>query len=155
MVARDQLAEEAQREELDADDDEQDAERQQRPVPDRLAADLDRRQVGENDHPDRNRAGAEPAEEVQRPVAVAAHERDGEQVEEPADVALDAVARAAVLARPVVHRQLGDPEAAVVGEHGHEAVQLAVEAQSSDDLGAVRLEPAVQVVQAQTRRSAR
>ena len=72
----------------------------------------------------------EPAEQVQRPVAVAADERDGEQVEEAAQVALDAVARAAVLARPVVDRQLGDAEAAVVREHRDEAVQLAVEAQA-------------------------
>ena len=34
----------------------------------------------------------EAAEEVQRPVPVAAHERHGEQVEEAAHVALDAVA---------------------------------------------------------------
>ena len=74
---------------------------------------------------------AEAAEQVQRPVAVATDERDGQQVEEAAHVALDAVARAAVLARPVVDRQLGDPVAAVVREHRDEAVQLAVEAQAS------------------------
>ena len=71
----------------------------------------------------------EPAEEVQRPVAVAADERDGQQVEEAAHVALDPVARAAVLARPVVDRELGDAVAAVVREHRDEAVQLAVDAQ--------------------------
>ena len=37
VVARDELADEAERDELHADDDEQHAERQQRPVPDRLA----------------------------------------------------------------------------------------------------------------------
>ena len=74
-------------------------------------------------------AGQQPeaAEEVQRPVPVAAHERDREEVEEAADVALDAVVRAAVLARAVVDGQLGDAVAAVMGEHRDVAVQLAVQ----------------------------
>ena len=42
------------------------------------------------------------AEEVKRAVPVAAHERDGQQVEEAAEVALEPVARAAVLARAMV-----------------------------------------------------
>ncbi len=106
-------------------------------------------QVDEDREADRAEQQPEPAEEVQRPVPVAADERDGEQVEEAAQVALEAVARAAVLARAVVDRQLGDAEAAVVREHGDEAVQLAVEPQALHDLGAVGLEAAVQVVQAQ------
>ena len=80
-------------------------------------------------------------------MPVAADERHGQQVEEPAQVALDAVARAAVLARPVVDGQLRDAEAAVVREHGDEAVQLAVEPQAVHDLGAVGLQAAVHVVQ--------
>ena len=36
VVARDELADEAERDELDADDDEKHAERQQRPMADRL-----------------------------------------------------------------------------------------------------------------------
>ena len=50
-----------------------------------------------------------------------------EQVEEAAQVALDAVARAAVLPRAVVDRQLGDAVPALVREHRDEAMQLAVE----------------------------
>src|SRR6266542_2794066 len=38
---------------------------------------------------------------------------------------------------------------AVVREHGDEPVQLPIEAQAPDDLGAVRLEPTVEVVQTQ------
>ena len=87
-------------------------------------------------------------------MPVAAHERDGEQVEEAADVALHPVARAAVLARPVVDGQLRDAEAAVVREHGDEPVQLAVDAQAAHDLGSVGLEAAVEVVQPQPREAA-
>ena len=52
-----------------------------------------------------------------------------------------------MLARPVVDRHLGDPVAAMVGEHGDEPVQLAVEPQAAHDLGAVRLQAAVHVVE--------
>ncbi len=92
---------------------------------------------------------------MQRAVPVAADEGHGQEVEEPAQVALEAVARAAVLARPVVDGKLGDAEAAVVREHGDEAVQLAVQPQAVDDLGAVRLQAAVHVVQADAGERAR
>ena len=108
-----------------------------------------RRQVQEHSEADRPEREPEPAEKVQRPVAVAADERDGQQVEEAADVALDPVTRTAVLARTVVDRQLGDAVAPVVREHRDEAVQLAVQPQPLHDLGPVGLQPAVEVVQAQ------
>ena len=132
VVARDELADEPERDELDADDDEQHAEREQRPVADRLAGELEHGQVDEQRACRCAPSGEpEPAEEVQRPVPVAPHERDREQVEEAAQVPLHPVARAAVLARPVVDGQLRDAEAAVVREHGDEAVQLAVDPQAA------------------------
>ena len=51
-------------------------------------------------------------------MPVAAHERHAQEVEEAAQVALRPVARASVLARAVVHGDLGDAEAAVRREHG-------------------------------------
>ena len=51
-------------------------------------------------------------------------------------------------ARPVVDGDLRDPEAAVVGEHGDVTVQLAVQPQPVHDLGLVRLQAAVHVVEA-------
>ena len=155
VVARDHLADQAEREELHADDDEQHAEREQRPLADRVAERTCGSSGRRAPRPDEAEQQAEPAEEVQRPVPVAAHERDGEQVEEPAQVALEPVARAAVLARAVVHRELGDAVALLVREHGDEAVQLAVEHEAVHDLGAVRLEAAVHVVQAEARTSSR
>ena len=80
-------------------------------------------------------------------MPVPPHERHREQVEEAADVSLDAVVRAAVLSRPVVDGELGDPVAAVVGEHRDVAVELAVQLHPVDDLGSIGLEPAVHVVQ--------
>ena len=91
---------------------------------------------------------------MQRPVPVPAHERHGQEIEEPAHVALGAVSGSPVLPRPVVHRQLGDAKATVVGEHGQEAMQLAVDPQRADDLRPVGLEPAVHVVELQARDAA-
>ncbi len=112
VLARDQLGEQAERQELHADDDEQHAEREQRPVADRLAGRSSARSGRRaRPMPDEREHEPQAAEEVQRPVPVAAHERDRQQVEEAAQVALHAVARAAVLAGPVVDGQLGDAEA--------------------------------------------
>ena len=85
-------------------------------------------------------------------MAVAPHERHGEEIEEAAHVPLDAVVRAAVLARAMIDRELRDPVAAVVREHGDVAVELAVELHPLHDLGPVRLEAAVHVVQPDPRR---
>ena len=60
--------------------------------------------------PTRTHEQADAAEEVERPVPVAAHERHAEQVEEAAQVALRPVARAAVLARAMVDGDLGDAD---------------------------------------------
>ena len=95
-------------------DDEQHAQGQQRALADRVAERLEDGQVDEDRGPEDAEDEAEPAEEVQRAVAVAAHERDREQIEEAAQVALEPVPGAAVLPRAVVDRQLGDAEAAVV-----------------------------------------
>ena len=147
MVARDHLADQPKREELHADHQQQDAEHQQRPVPDRMAERFQNGQVDEDRRPEHAEDQPEPTEQMQRAVAVAADERDRQQIEEAAQVTLHPVTRAAVFARAVVDRQLGDAEAAVVGQHRDEAVQLAVEAQAVDDFGSVRLQPAVHVVQ--------
>ena len=56
VVARDELADEAERDELDADDDEQHAERQQRAVADRLPGQLQHGQVDEQRASRRRRA---------------------------------------------------------------------------------------------------
>src|SRR6266511_1614320 len=87
---------------------------------------------------------------MQRPVAVAAHERDRQQIEEPAQVPLEPVAGATVLPRPVIHRELRDAVPLLVGEDGDEPVQLSVEHEAAHDLCPVRLEAAVHVVPPQT-----
>ena len=53
MLARDELGEQPEREELDPDHDEQHAEEQQRPLPDRLSAELLDREVDEDPGPQR------------------------------------------------------------------------------------------------------
>ena len=147
---RHHLAEEAEREQLDPDHDQQHAEQQQRPPADRLAAeDLDRGQVGGYHDADQHQHQADAAEQVQRPVLVAPDEQHGEQVEQPAPVARAPVARDAVPPRPVVDRQLRDPPATLVGQQRDVAVQLAVQLERARAIASVRLQPAVEVVQAQ------
>ena len=86
-------------------------------------------------------------------MAVAAHEGDAEEIEEPTHVPLGAVARATVLARTMIDRQLGDSEAAVGGEDGNESVELSVQAHAVEHLRPVCLQAAVHVVQMHTRDS--
>src|SRR5204863_7723702 len=97
VMARDHLADQPEREELHADHHEQHPQQQQGTVADRVPEDLEHSQVDEDRRPERTEDQAEPPEEMQGPVAVAADERDGQEIEEAAEVALDAIARAAVL----------------------------------------------------------
>ena len=53
--------------------------------------------------------------------------------------------------RPVIDGDLRDTEPAEVREHRDEAMQLSVDAHSLHDLRAIRLEPAVDVVQVDSR----
>ena len=85
-------------------------------MPDRLTRRLEHGQVG--DRPDRAEHEAEAAEEMQRPVPVATHERHRQEVEEATHVSLHPVPRAAVLTRAVVHGQLRDAEAPVAPAPG-------------------------------------
>ena len=154
-MARDHLADQAEREELHSDDHEQHAEREQRTAADRVPERLVHRQVDQDPDSDGHEPESEPAEEMQRPVPVTPDERDGQQIEEAAQVALDAVARPPVLTRAMVDGKLGNAEPAVVRKHRNKAVQLTVEAKPVHDFRAVRLQPAVHVVQPHAGEAAR
>ena len=114
-----------------------------------LARELQHGEVDEQRGADRAEEEPEPAEQMQRAVAVTTHEPHGQEVEKPPEVALHPIARLPVLTGSVVHGQLADPVAAVVCEHGQEPVKLAVDPEVPDHVGSVGLEPAVQVVEAQ------
>ncbi len=60
-----------------------------------------------------------------------------------------------MLARAVVDGYLGDPVALVVGEHRDVAMELSVEVEALEDVGSVRLQPAVHVVEPDPRNPAR
>ena len=72
---------------------------------------------------------------------------DGQEIEESLDESGDPILGAAELARAVVHDDLGDLEASLVGQDGDEAVELAVERDLVEDLAAIGLEAAVVVVE--------
>src|SRR4029453_603130 len=149
VVARDQLAQKPEGEELQPEDDEQDAEGEQRALPDRLAGELEHREVDQQDGSDCAECQSEAPEEVERTVPVPAHEPDRHEVEKAADVPLDAVVGSSVLPRSMVDGQLGDAITAVVSEHRQEAMELSVDPQVSHDLGPVGLQSAVHVVQSE------
>jgi len=96
---------------------------------------------------------AEPdaAEQMKRSVAIPAHEGHGQQVEEPAEVALRAVPGASMPTGAMVDRDLCDAEAAIRGEDRDEAVQLPVDPHSPQHLCPVGLETAVDIVQTDAR----
>src|SRR5205085_558125 len=70
VVARQHLADQAEREKLHADHHEKNAEKEQWALSDPGAADLHHREVQENHEAGETRAEADPAEQVQRAVAV-------------------------------------------------------------------------------------
>src|SRR6059058_1749209 len=80
VMARDHLADESEGEELHPDDEEEDPEHQQWSLPDRVAERLEDGQVDQDCGPDGAEHEAEPTEQMQWPVAVAADERDGEEI---------------------------------------------------------------------------
>ena len=90
---------------------------------------------------------AHEAEEVRGPRAVGEQELHGEEVEQHAQRAAEAVLAAPARARPVVDLHLGHGDAHPGGDRGDEAVHLAVEPQALHDLGADRLQRAAVVVQ--------
>src|SRR5437879_11607709 len=108
MLAREHLSDEPEREELDADDHEQDAEQQKGSLADPRTAYLHGREVQQDPEAGGAERQPDPAEKVQGSIAVATHEGHREQIEEAADVALGPEPRLAVQARPVIYWNLRD-----------------------------------------------
>src|SRR3954462_4331134 len=127
MLACEHLADQPEREELNPDDDEKDAEHQERPAADSGALCLDDRQIEKDRAPGECGHEADAPEEMERPVPVAAHEDDGQEIERGTKVPLDPEPRLPVGTRPVVDGHLGHAEPEMVREHRHEAVALTVE----------------------------
>jgi len=89
---------------------------------------------------------AEGAEEVQRAGHITKQEADGEQIEEDAEGARDAVVGLPCRAGRVGDGYLADAGAVPGGEGRDEAVHLAVEGDVLDDLAAIGLEGGAEVV---------
>ena len=100
---------------------------------------------------EQERNEADGAQQVLRPLAVADEKLHRQQIEQSLAEARDAVLRSAVLPRPMLHDDLADAKALGGGQHGHEAVQLAVEPDFVHHLAAKRLQAAVVVVQMDAR----
>src|SRR5271157_120245 len=86
------------------------------------------------------------AEEVQRPVHVPEQEADGQQVEDDAEGASDAVVAFTPLPGCVFDGNFTDRCAIPTSQRGDEAVHFTVERNTLDDLASIRLEGGAKVV---------
>src|SRR5262249_6505160 len=143
VLAGQHLANQSEGQQLNSDDHQQHTEQQKRPLADPGAADLVDGEVDENHTAGERRDQAHSSEQVERAVAVPAHEDDRKEVERGAQVALDSEPRASVHPGAMIDGQLSNAEALVMSEHRDEAVALAVQAHVLEDLGPIRLQTAV------------
>src|SRR3990172_6983609 len=141
--AHEHLPQEPHAHELEAHDDQEDRQEQDRPV--READPLDDPLVGEDGREQEAGAAgheAQEAEDLDRPGPVAHQELHGQEIEQHADGPPQAVLRDPAPPRPVGDRDLRDRGAHPPGQRREEAVHLAVERDVPQDLPAVHLEPA-------------
>ena len=136
---------------MNADHDQQDSQKEQRPVADVLAGEqLECAEIETDDHPDRAGAKAYPAEEVHGAAKKAQHEINGHQIQYDPDRAVEP--KTAVLgfpfgARPVVDRHLGQRYSDPARQGGDKAVHLAVQLDVLHYFTAIGAQRATRVVQ--------
>ena len=114
---------------------------------------LIRRQVDAQREADQEHHGPARPKEMQWALQVLHDEEHFEEVEQAAHKAQGAELTGAILPRVVLHGLLDHAEAAPVGQHGDEAVKLAVEGQLRRDLAPIGLEAAIDIMQRQARRA--
>src|SRR5208337_2569295 len=86
------------------------------------------------------------AEKMQRAGKIFEQKTDGDEVEEDAEGARDAVMRGAALTNDVPDRNLDDGRAIPRGQRGNEAVEFSVERDVAQDFAAIGLEGGAEVV---------
>ena len=146
--ARHQLGQQAEGDQLDADEQQHHAEQQQRAIGDALVLEQpDVAQVADDQRAEAAGDDADQPEDLQRPRRVVQQELHGREVEDHADGARQSVLGDAGAARAMVDDHLGDRDADLAGDRRQEAVHLAVEAQRLDHLGAKHLQRTAVVVQ--------
>ena len=105
-------------------------------------------QVGGNDKAGQEGDHADAAEQVQRSHAIAGQKSDGQEVKSAAGEPRQAELGGAVFARVMLHRQLGDLEAAAMGDDRQITMQLAIDAHGFYHFATVHFQAAVEIVQA-------
>src|SRR5271157_3716705 len=111
-------------------------------------------QVSEPSRAQQESGKTDPAQEMKRTLAEDGEEDDGEKIQKALNKSMKPVLRSPVAPGMMLDGQLGDAIAPGVGHHGDEAVQLSVQRQLFDDLGAKALEAAIVVAQLETRQAA-
>src|SRR5581483_9359002 len=149
IVADLEFAEQPQRDQLHAGDDEHGGEEHQRPVLRHDVAVVD--ELG-NHHPERNaHAGgytghADGPEEMQRARQVPEQEPDGQEIEEDAEGARDAVVRDAAFAVHVLDRNFTDRGTMPRSESWDKAVHLAIQRHEVQQVASIGFKRSAEVV---------
>lgn len=140
-----QLADQAERHELEGHHHQQHANYQRRSIADGVAEDLFDAQPRQQAATDEAEDETHTPEQVERPAYVSGEELDRDQVKDPAIEARSAELRSAMEPVVVLDGDLADLEPGPGGEHRDVAVQLAVHVQGLGHRPAHGLESAVQV----------
>jgi len=148
MSEDDQLAEQAEREHLHAQHDQQRAQQQRGSIGELLVEEQTlHAQERDDGRADAERRGAEHAEEAQRPLGEAHQEEDAEQIEHMVRIFLGAIhALQAILGR-LAHGHFADAKAEACRQDGHEAMLVAVQVHFFEHLAAHGARSAAEVLQ--------
>jgi len=144
----DELAEQAEREDLQAENQQQRCQQQCRSIGERLAEQhAIHSQVRDQHRADAERHGAEHAEEAQRLLGEAHQEEDAEQVEQVMHVLARPVDAPVAILRRLPHRHLADAETEPQREDRQEAMLVAVEIDFFEHLPPHRARAAAEIAQ--------
>jgi len=144
----DELAEQAEREDLHPENQQQRGEQQRRTIRERLAEQQPiRTQVRDQHRADAERRSAEHAEEAQRLLGEAHQEENAEQIQQVMHVLARPVDPRVAILRRLPHRHLADAETEAHREDRQEAVLIAVQIDFFQHLAPHRARAATQVAQ--------
>ena len=86
-------------------------------------------------------------EHVHRPLPVLGEKRHREQIQKPLDQSRPPVLRRPPATRMMPDGKLADPEAFGMSQHRGEPMQLTIQPDGANDVSAIDLEPAIEIVQ--------
>jgi hypothetical protein len=156
LLSVDHFSEQAKGDELNADDNEQDTEKEEWAIAERCSSEepFDR-EVAIDDNTDQERDESPDPEKVQRAANITGREEHRQKVEKSPGESADTELRVTIFSRAVLNYFLTDPETCPMGEGRDVPVELAVDADAPDDFLSIRFQTTVHVVNGNTRHEGR